>query len=112
MLQLMEVTNMHETTPAVSTAEHNIAPLINEIFNSVEAGEIPTFPPLMSSTIMRNQKGETLLIAAARRGHAAVVDRLRNEIDADETDNEGWTALLVSRLEATVATRVLMAATR
>lgn len=98
MLQLIEAANMHESGPTISTAEQNIAPLINEIFNSVEAGEIPSFPPLMSSTIMRNQRGETLLIAAARRGHAAVVEHLRKEIDADETDNEGWTALLVSNL--------------
>ncbi|KAI6235467.1 hypothetical protein M3Y95_00054700 [Aphelenchoides besseyi] len=93
MLQLIESANLHDTT-TTSLAEQNIAPLINEIFGTVESGQVPSIPPLIAPSIMRNQDGETLLIVASRCGHAAVVDRFRNEIDVDETDIDGWTALL------------------
>lgn len=45
---------------------------------------------------MRNSNGETLLIAAARLGHLEIVERLVSDIDIEETDNDGWTALLNS----------------
>jgi ankyrin repeat protein len=43
---------------------------------------------------MRNENGETLLITAARLGHLEIVERLVSDIDIEETDNDGWTALL------------------
>jgi ankyrin repeat protein len=49
---------------------------------------------LISAGVLRNTDGETLLIVGARCGHAAVVDRFRNEIEIDEVDNDGWSALL------------------
>lgn len=43
---------------------------------------------------MRNSAGETLLNAAARLGHFEIVERLVGDIDVEETDYDGWTALL------------------
>ncbi|KAI6240960.1 hypothetical protein M3Y99_00405800 [Aphelenchoides fujianensis] len=80
-------------------AEQNILPLVNEIFRTVESGHVPTLPPIISALGLRNQENETLLIVAARCGHAEVVNHYRNEIDVDETDNDGWTALLCAAHE-------------
>lgn len=86
---------MHETM----TSEQNIMPLVNEIcefsvfgsvlivyflVNTVELGQVPSIPPLISAGYLRNTDGETLLIVGARCGHEAVVDRFRNEIEVDE----------------------------
>lgn len=82
---------MHETPMA---SEQNIMPLVNEIFNTVENGQVPNIPPLISPGFLRNADGENLLIMGARFGHTAVVNRFRNDIDVDEVDNDGWSALL------------------
>lgn len=91
MLQLIEAANMHDT---ITASEQNVLPLVNEIFNTVESGQVPSVPPLISAGFLRNTDGETLLIVGARCGHTAVVDRFRNEIDVDEVDNDGWSAIL------------------
>jgi ankyrin repeat protein len=87
---MLQLANMHDTL----TSDQNVIPLVNEIFNTVESGQVPNIPPLISAGFLRNSDGETLLIMAARCGHAAIVDRFRNEIEVDEVDNDGWSALL------------------
>ncbi|KAI1721351.1 KAP family p-loop domain-containing protein [Ditylenchus destructor] len=67
-----------------------------EYFNMVEAGQVPNLPIASAGLVanVRNSNGETLLIVAARCGHANVVEHLLTEIDVEETDHDGWTALL------------------
>lgn len=73
------------------TAAHS-----KEYFNLIENGHVPVIPVTNANFIsaMRNSNGETLLITAARLGHAKIVESLVSEIDIEETDNDGWTALL------------------
>jgi hypothetical protein len=86
MLQLIESHSMHDTI-----SEHNVLPIIHEIFNTAESGHVPAIPPLISPGHLKNGDGETLLIVGARCGHTAIVERFRNEIDIDEADNDGKT---------------------
>uniref|UniRef100_A0A915EDN1 Uncharacterized protein n=1 Tax=Ditylenchus dipsaci TaxID=166011 RepID=A0A915EDN1_9BILA len=74
---------------------------IHEYFNTVEAGQVP-FVPIANSAFIstsRNAGGETLLILAARCGHANVVEyflkeQIFGDADLEESDHDGWTALL------------------
>ncbi|CAD5215858.1 unnamed protein product [Bursaphelenchus okinawaensis] len=95
MLQLIEAANIHElTTQSVPTGEENSAPLVNEFFATVENGGAPLIPLMLNAGYLRNHSGETLLITAARTGNANSVEKFRNEIDVDDIDNDGWSALL------------------
>lgn len=68
---------------------------VYEYFQSVEEGKFPFFNNTqVHVSAMRNANGETLLIAAARLGHLEIVERLVSDIDIEETDFDGWTALL------------------
>lgn len=65
---MLQLANMHDT---VGVSEQNVMPLINEIFNTVESGQVPNIPPLISAGFLRNTDGETLLIVGARLGYSA-----------------------------------------
>ena len=94
-----------------ATGAASIPSNVYEYFQSVEEGNkiirkfffiivflLGKFPFFNNTQVhvsaMRNENGETLLIAAARLGHLEIVERLVCDIDIEETDNDGWTALL------------------
>ncbi|KAL3090157.1 hypothetical protein niasHS_006609 [Heterodera schachtii] len=85
---------------------------VYEYFQSIENGRFPFFNNThVHVSAMRNLNGETLLITASRLGHAEIVARLVADIDVEETDNDGWTALLnaAHHGHATVARALLTA---
>lgn len=92
---LYEGSNVSEDGGTIHRSETFISN-VNEYFSLVQVGRIPIIPITNAHYIssMRNADGETLLIVAARLGHAKVVENLCAEIDVEEADNDGWTALL------------------
>uniref|UniRef100_A0A0N4ZQ68 ANK_REP_REGION domain-containing protein n=1 Tax=Parastrongyloides trichosuri TaxID=131310 RepID=A0A0N4ZQ68_PARTI len=71
-------------------------PLSIEYFHAVEEGFSDQLAGLHKGHCLslKNSNGETLLIVAARCGHTDIVRKLVEDSDIDETDNEGWSALL------------------
>ncbi|CAI2350095.1 unnamed protein product [Caenorhabditis sp. 36 PRJEB53466] len=70
---------------------------IAELFEQVERGITELRCPLTAEvTQLRNANGESLLIVAVRAGNTLVVKQLvqLDPDSIDETDNEGWSALL------------------
>ncbi|CEF61893.1 Ankyrin repeat and KAP P-loop domain and Ankyrin repeat-containing domain-containing protein [Strongyloides ratti] len=67
-----------------------------EFFHAVEDGLSDQLAGLHKGHCLslKNSNGETLLIVAARFGHIDIVKKLVEDSDVDETDNEGWSALL------------------
>ncbi|CAD5221823.1 unnamed protein product [Bursaphelenchus xylophilus] len=86
--------NIHELTTQNPSNEENSAPLVNEFFATVENGGVPLIPLMLTAGYLRNHDGETLLITGARVGNHRAVDKFRGEIDVDDIDNDGWSALL------------------
>uniref|UniRef100_A0A1I8BLY7 ANK_REP_REGION domain-containing protein n=1 Tax=Meloidogyne hapla TaxID=6305 RepID=A0A1I8BLY7_MELHA len=77
------------------SSSSNIPSNVYEYFQLVEDGKFPFFNNTqVHVSAMRNSAGETLLNAAARLGHHEIVERLVGDIDVEETDYDGWTALL------------------
>ncbi|CAJ0602927.1 unnamed protein product [Cylicocyclus nassatus] len=76
--------------PPIMNSEQ-IADLFEKIENGVAIDPFPQLP----ADIKRNAAGETFLIVAARANNAHAVRCLSVDQDVlDETDNEGWSALL------------------
>lgn len=96
MVQVLEIEDGLITGEDGGRYDTIIAAHSKEYFNLVENGQIPVIPVTNANFIsaMRNSNGETLLIAAARLGQTKVVESLVLEIDIEEIDNDGWTALL------------------
>ena len=69
---------------------------IEEYFAQVEAGIMPFLGRISNkkAATLRNANGETLLIAACRTGQKDLVPILLQDSDVEETDNDGWSALL------------------
>ncbi|KAK6747115.1 hypothetical protein RB195_000379 [Necator americanus] len=68
---------------------------IADLFEKIENGVVVEPFPSLSPDIKRNSTGETFLIAAARTNNVHAVKNLAADPDLlDETDNEGWSALL------------------
>nr|CAD2183327.1 unnamed protein product [Meloidogyne enterolobii] len=77
------------------SSSSNIPSNVYEYFQLVEDGKFPFFNNTqVHVSAMKNSAGETLLNAAARLGHHEIVERLVGDIDVEETDYDGWTALL------------------
>uniref|UniRef100_A0A0N5AP23 ANK_REP_REGION domain-containing protein n=1 Tax=Syphacia muris TaxID=451379 RepID=A0A0N5AP23_9BILA len=68
---------------------------VGEIFSLLECGDLKIsdlqFP---EAATLRNQNGETLLMVSARTGQLDILNHLLPDSDLDDTDNDGWTALL------------------
>uniref|UniRef100_A0AC34Q5T4 KAP NTPase domain-containing protein n=1 Tax=Panagrolaimus sp. JU765 TaxID=591449 RepID=A0AC34Q5T4_9BILA len=76
---------------------------VEEYFAQVESGIMPYFSRFFNKkSLIRNGTGETLLIAAARTGQTALVPELLKDADVEETDNDGWSALLNAAKEGHV----------
>uniref|UniRef100_A0AC35TW30 ANK_REP_REGION domain-containing protein n=1 Tax=Rhabditophanes sp. KR3021 TaxID=114890 RepID=A0AC35TW30_9BILA len=69
---------------------------VSEYFNAAEYGLWQNLEGLHRGHVnsLRNTSGETLLIVAAKAGHINIVRQLIEDSDVDESDNEGWSALL------------------
>lgn len=94
MMQGHDADGMHETLSAGCL--ENVPAQVAEYFASVEAGQMPVFVNVNpgAAATFRNSAGESFVIAAARCGHADIVEHFMPDADPDDTDNEGWTALL------------------
>uniref|UniRef100_A0A7E4UPU9 KAP NTPase domain-containing protein n=1 Tax=Panagrellus redivivus TaxID=6233 RepID=A0A7E4UPU9_PANRE len=94
MLPLQEI----DSSPALGAlaGDEAMSPQIEEYFQQLEAGILPSFTGLSSVEIAskRNDTGETFLIVAAKSGRADNIPPLLVDAEIDETDNEGWSALL------------------
>ncbi|KAK0398477.1 hypothetical protein QR680_002608 [Steinernema hermaphroditum] len=69
---------------------------VSDVFENVEAGEstglLALGPALISSA--RNANGESLLMVCARCGHTDMARLILADSEIDDTDNDGWSALL------------------
>lgn len=88
--------NQHTINLSTLFPDEAISPQIAAYFDEIEAGRIPAFSNLNPIAIptLRNANGETLLIAAVRCGHVEIVEHLLPDADIDETDYDGFSALL------------------
>ncbi|KAE9549096.1 hypothetical protein FO519_007696 [Halicephalobus sp. NKZ332] len=69
---------------------------VEDYFSQIEIGLMPPgiqFSNKKASTL-RNSNGETFLITACRTGQKDLVPLLLPDADVEETDNDGWSALL------------------
>ncbi|CAJ0567765.1 unnamed protein product, partial [Mesorhabditis spiculigera] len=79
--------------PSALTAEQ-----IQELFERVENGVDVSGDYAATAEIgsLRNQNGESLLQVAAKANNQPVLRFILPESDLDDTDNDGWSALLIS----------------
>uniref|UniRef100_A0A914YPX1 KAP NTPase domain-containing protein n=1 Tax=Panagrolaimus superbus TaxID=310955 RepID=A0A914YPX1_9BILA len=82
--------------PGITTTDDTVSPQLTEFFNMVEGGKLPFFGAYTTHKIaeQKNTNGETFLITASRCGHIDLVNEFLKDGDIDETDNDGWSALL------------------
>ncbi|GMS95993.1 hypothetical protein PENTCL1PPCAC_18168, partial [Pristionchus entomophagus] len=73
------------------------------LFTELEGGswEHVHTPLTLDGNAYRNEGGETFLIVASRNGYTDCVAKLLADktVDVDDTDSEGWSALLVAAFE-------------
>ncbi|TMS38043.1 hypothetical protein L596_004856 [Steinernema carpocapsae] len=69
---------------------------VADVFESVETGDCNGLLALGQSFISqaRNANGESLLMVCARCGHTDIARLVIAESELDDTDNDGWSALL------------------
>ncbi|CAJ0956645.1 unnamed protein product, partial [Mesorhabditis belari] len=71
---------------------------VQQVFEQVENGEDVSGEFVANAELggLRNQTGESLLQVAARVNNVPIVKHVLPESDTDDTDNDGWSALLVA----------------
>ncbi|TNJ28280.1 Ankyrin repeat protein 2 [Giardia muris] len=85
---------------------------MTSLIDAAETGNIAAVRALLAQARQRNEKGETALMLAAKRGHAQIVELLRGK-EAHLKDSYGYTALMhAAKYNRTEAIKLLLESER